>query len=254
MEGGLFISGFKGGLSLTLDLGALIILSPETPKFEDSNSLERWSWSEKNQKKIIQPFYDSLKDFENVRVGGLVLVDIVDFFSKRAASNDRGSPQNISDYLEAQYDTGRQQLATGKDRSASNLWMRLICEMNMVQRIALWPQLVQEGGEPFLPSLAALYVRSSLNCAILCMNAVGEEEAVERLVANCLEQARVALSRGRWQEGYSWRPPEEAVAALHSSGARFLALKGNPSDIPQALIWLKEAIRLIPDDPKSPNE
>ncbi|KAH8785688.1 hypothetical protein F5883DRAFT_636599 [Diaporthe sp. PMI_573] len=241
MEGGLFISGFKDRLNLTLNLGLVVTAGREARDFVDLDSFERY-FSENTKMGIIQPFCDFLSDAGSAQVCGLESADVADTLRR---GREWSGPREVLAHLKAQDVISMQHLAKGEAWLACNTRMKCLYEMDALHRGDHWPRLIQEEGELFISSFAGLYFRLNLDCACFYMPAVGNQ-IVNRLTENTLLQARTALTTDHWKQGLSWRPTTELHARLHLLTARFLRLRGNFADYSEAAIQLHKALDLTP--------
>lgn len=244
---GNLVPGFSSRLTLRLELGPVVAAGREARDYEDLESLKCF-FTEKTQKGLLRPLSDNLYGVQDVQICGLVSADLVSSTLKTVASDKWGGPQQVLDHLATQKEIGMQLLRENKHHVASHSWTQDIIEIDVLREGGNWSRLVQQGGEEFIHQLAEMYFQLNLNCLHINLRAPIDEE-LTKVTETFLLRAQGAMKTGCWKAGFTWRPSEGLEAKLHFRTARFYRLRGDPSDVQQAINEIGQASQLCPDDP-----
>ena len=119
-----------------------------------------------------------------------------------------------------------------------------------------WPNLVGQGGQAFLQSIAESYFVTLLNSALVSINfRIANEEFVHSHPSNILEIAIDSIHRGFWLEDYEYKPPDALMAKSLYRIAMCARLWPSCTWHPDAAqTCIRNARRLLPDDRKIKEE
>ena len=208
-------------------------------------------FTRKTQETLLAPFEAELHGYTSVKIQGHVDQGLARTKTKNIAKEQCVLSESVLAQSRDLKEKGSRLLTDGIRGEASTVWMNATINIGKLHQLSSWPNLVRRGGESFVAALAELYFLMLLNVAHVQINLMQNPVSAFTatiLAGDAVTSADQCIERGFWMSGYQYRPSNPHLAKLCYRFALFTRLEGNPEKVDQALLNIKRALQLQPND------
>lgn len=244
--GNLIMKDFEKRLKMTINVAPKAFKSPASRRYRAP--LDPF-FTETTVKNLLRPFRTELRGFPNVQVTGKVSAGLAAAVHKEIASNEISDWRAAFEKMVQEKEAGSKLFQQGNIELASLAWLDATADIDRIHQSSTWEELVREGGESFLMSVAELYFLMRLNIAHTELARVVSEGYFTILAEDSLLMARKSLEKGFWAKGqWKWEPEDRHKAKLWYREAMCTRLSGSVERAALAERLLEKALELAPND------
>ncbi|KAF1834603.1 hypothetical protein BDW02DRAFT_568847 [Decorospora gaudefroyi] len=258
-----FCAGLSRADCVSLGMTAAVqILLKVAPVLEESVSPYKDSLTEflstAVQQSLLKPFQD-LRTFKHVSVRGHVSPKLATTVEHEMAKDKWPDPAAVLLGMQAKREKGKEQYNCRDYAGAMDTWYECGEDIGLVRTSPSWDNLVLQGRQPFIDTLANLHFTASLNMIHVGIYSLGPVSfvtnntvtgALLKTIEDSIWAAENCMKPEFWQVGRTWRPSDTLLAKLRYRQAVFLRLSGDVRRLPLAIRYITEAHDLLLDDSK----